>query len=81
MTHAERLEELYKIAVGQEDTCMALEIADRMRALPAAVVGVDERITVFIEAMDKMISQRESQQAHLAYRFEYGGHSFEVDFQ
>lgn len=80
MNYADKLDECYKKALEQDDVNLALEIADRMKGLPAegVLVGVDERITAFIEALDSMAVKFEAGDSFPPYSFDYADHIFEV---
>lgn len=78
-SYADRLDQCYEMALKQNDTCMAVEIAGRMKDLTPTDVP-DERIQKFIEELDEMIACFDviGKDKDIPYRFEYGGQNFEV---
>lgn len=78
-SYREMLDQCYKKALEQDDTNLAVEIADKLKGL-APIDVPDERIQKFIEALDEMIACYEviGKRKDTPYSFEYGGQNFEV---
>ncbi len=89
----EKLEELYKMAVGQQDVCQAMEIVDKIKAEIKQIAAdkvkttelnsqvKDERIQKFIDELDAMVANAESGSGETVYCFDYGGQKFEVEIK
>lgn len=79
MTTQERLEELYTIAFNEGDVHTALEIADRIKALPVENV-VDSQVTEVIGFLDELVHYREHrpEDGVDTREFDYAGHAFSL---